>query len=467
MIKLCTVFLVSLVAISTHASNQTPDVTPILPQTGLPFRIKIETMPIQLPAGLHSGAYGTYKGLWIFIAGTKFGLHGFGPDPFPEEAQNRTIYVVDLAKGITYSRSLKDLSSGLTQGQIDTLSTISPQFYQSNNTLYLSGGYGIDSHSTTFGTKPTLSAIYLPGIIEWVFNGSNTGQTVARNLRQVNHPIFQITGGEMYPLNGITNLVFGQNFTGVYTDSSNGQYSEQVRRFKILDNGTTLGVTIYEAKPAVPNANYRRRDLNILPTFLTINNHLQEGLVVLGGVFTPTSGIWTVPVTINQDGQPFMANPSSPSTFKQGMNQYVTAATSLYSRKYQSVYHLLFGGISYGFYNNGVFEVDSEIPFINQVTTVKMDKLGHFSQYLMTNQYPVIISKGPNPGNPLLFGAGAYFIPQNILHYANGVLNLDNIRKPTIIGYIVGGIQSTVPNTSTDADSAASKYIFKVTLSPK
>src|SRR5258707_1143211 len=83
----------------------------------------------------------------------------------------------------------------------------------------------------------------------------------------------------------------------------------------------------------------------------------------------------------------------------------------------------------------GIFETDSEVPFINQVTTIQMDKNGNFTQYLMSGEYPVIPSTGSNPGNPLLFGAGAYFMPNNITQYANGVISLDAIRQPTVIGY--------------------------------
>ena len=165
-----------------------------------------------------------------------------------------------------------------------------------------------------------------------------------------------------------------------------------------------------------------------------------------------------------------MANPADPSTFKQGMNNYVCANLGLYSRKSGAMYTILFGGMSYGFFQNGIFETDSEIPFINQVTTVKIDKRGCFSQYLMDNEYPVILSTASNPGNVLLFGSNAIFIPANgleSLQYKNKVFKLDRIRKPLHIGYIVGGIQSTVPNTEEITDSAASPYIFKVILKPK
>jgi len=464
------VFAVLLLVITTSqvfaGDNQTDDLSPVLPASGVPFRIQIEKMNFELPVGLHSGVVGVYKGLWILIAGRTNGLHGFGLDPFPPSEQNTSIYVVNPTTGAVASRSLTDPGSGLSQEQIDTLSVTSPQAYQQDNTLYMTGGYGVDTGTGLFGTKPVLTAIWLPGIVDWVMDQKNKNYSVAKNIRQLVDPIFQISGGQMAKLGDLTQLMFGQNFTGVYTDISNGAYSEQVRQFKIKNTGGGLSVDIWPARPSTPNANFRRRDLNILPVILNSNNRLQYGFVAYSGVFTLATGVWTVPVIINPTGDPTMADPTLTTTFKQAMNHYVSASAGLYSRKYNSMYNIFFGGISYGFYSGGVFQTDNEIPFINQVTTVKIDQNGSFTQYLMDNEYPVILSTGVNPGNQLLFGAGAYFIPANIRQYSNSVISLDSLRGATVIGYIVGGIQSTVPDTSVDADSSASAYVFKVTLTP-
>lgn len=453
---------------SIHSSpNQTDTVSPVLPQTGLPFSIVIEQANFQLPVGFHSGVVGVYKGQWIFIAGRINGLHGFNPtNNFPADKQNTSIYVVNSATGAVSSRSLYDSSSGLTQQQIDTLSVTSPQGYQEVNTLFMSGGYGVDTASGTFGTKPVLTAIYLPGIVDWVTKPGNKHNNVVNNIQQISNPLFQITGGEMFKVGEITQLVFGQNFVGEYVDSSNGNYSQQVRQFKIKNVSGKLAVDIYNSKPSTPNPNFRRRDLNVVPALFNNNHHLQYGLVAYAGVFTLASGVWTVPVIIKDNSDPIMPDPTLSTTFKQAMNQYVCAVASLYSRKNNSMYHVFLGGISYGFFSGGTFQTDSEIPFINQVTTVQMDKNGNFTQYLMNNQYPVIPSTGSNPGNPLIFGAGAYFIANNVSQYPNGVISLDHIRQSTVIGYIVGGIQSTLPNTNVDSDSSASPYVFKVTLVP-
>lgn len=447
--------------------NQTDTLSPILSGSALPFQIVIEQASFRLPVGFHSGVVGVSKGKWIFIAGRINGLHGFGPDPFRPDQQNTSIYVVDFQTGAVNSRALNDPSSGLSQQQIDTLSVTSPQGHQEGDTLYMTGGYGVDNTTGRFGTKPVLTAFYLPGLIDWVIKGGAGNNSVIKNMRQLYNQQFQITGGRMYKLGNMTQLVFGQNFDGVYTDDSNGIYSQQVRQFVIKSVGGQLAADFYSSMPSLPNPNFRRRDLNVVPAMLKDNNNLlQYGLVAYAGVFTTPGGVWTVPVVINGVNDPVMADPNSPSSFKQGMNQYVCATASLYSGKHASNYHIFFGGISYGFYQNGVFTTDSEIPFINDVTTVRMDQNGNFTQYLMSNTYPKIVSTASNPGNTLLFGAGAYFIPNNIPQYPNKVINLDVIKQSTVIGYIVGGIQSTLANTNTQSDSAASPYVFKVILVP-
>ncbi len=452
--------------LNLFAQNQTPDLSPIFPGSSLPFTVSIELAEFMLPNGLHSFASAIYKDKWVIIAGRTNGLHGFGPgnNNFPPQQQNTVVYVIDPASGITYTKSLSDPSSGLSQQQIDTLSVTSPQSYQTKKRLYITGGYGVDTATGTFSTKDTLTAIDLKGIIQWVIN-PQPGETLASHIRQISDPIFQITGGFMdRTLHDRTLLIFGQDFEGFYSDNSNGAYSEQVRRFKIHDNGSKLSISSEKVFPETPDPNYRRRDLNVVPVMHKAFGFPMPGFVAFSGVFTIDTGVWTVPVLIDTKGHPKMADPSNPSTFKQGMNNYVCPTIGMFSDHSENMYVVFFGGISFGFFQNGVFTTDSEIPFINQVTTVQLDKHNKYTQFLMDAQYPVILSTQSNPGNPLLFGAGAGFFPVDDLPtYRNEVIKFDKLEhQPRLIGYIVGGIQSTLPNTNVNADSAASPYIFKV-----
>lgn len=458
--------------ICLFGANQTPDVTPILPPSNLPFSITIELADFSLPNGWHSGAVATWGERTLLITGRTNGLHGFDDKfpatNFPIPSQNRTVYVIDFKKEKVWQRSLSDPSSGLTQEQIDTLSVTSPQFYQSGRTLYITGGYGINSATGKMDTKSTLTAINVPELINWVVKSED--DSCAKQIRQTSHPLLQVTGGAMNQADphSPTLLFFGQNFRGYYDPDSNGSYTNQVRTFRIFDNGHTLAIGADEHQPEKHPA-YRRRDLNVVPIIRPGKPTPFPAYVALSGVFTKTTGIWTVPVIISKDGESFMPNPKKPSTFKQAMNNYASATAGLFSNKTKEMYLIIFGGMTFGYFENGVFKTDPEIPFTNEVTTIKIDKNNHFSQHLMDSQYPTILSSFPHSGNPLLFGAGAEFIPNKALAtYSNEVLALDHLLNESIqIGYIVGGIQSTVPDTKNITDSSASPYIFKVTLHPQ
>ena len=372
-------------AISTAQINQTALISPILFNSELPFKVCIQVdhdaqgNPFLLPNGLQGYSIGFYEGQWLILTGRTNGLHGFVPqgDNFPPPDQNRVIYVVDPDGKRAFTRSLQDPSSGLTQDQIDSLSVTSPQYDQVGNTLYITGGYGFRHSLNNYTTFDFLTAIDMPGLIHWVIQ-QTPGDTAAQHIRQISNPIFQITGGDMHQLgkNKPTLLVVGQDFEGAYESGLVTQvYSEQVRRFNIIDDGVHLSVEILPSKPSVRDPNLRRRDLNVVPS-IAKDRHgkLVQELLILSGVFTPTTGIWTIPVRVNADGDSAMANPADACTFKQGMNNYVCPAVGLYSKKTGDMFTILCGGASYAFIQNGVIQLDSEIPFINQVTTVRLDE---------------------------------------------------------------------------------------------
>lgn len=466
-------FLIILIDLSPlFCQNQTNTISPIYPSDSLPFQVSVETY-FSLPQGLHSYVFGVHEGKWLLLAGRTNGLHGFdnNVNNFPPNKQNTTVFVIDPETQEVWSKSLLDASSGLTQNQVDTLSVVSAQSYFVRNTLYVTGGYGVDTATGQMGTKAVLTAIDIPGLIHWVVN-PHKEETAAQHIRQISHPWVQVTGGYMAQVNDhlLTLLIFGQNFDGLYTVNSNGNYTQQVRPFRIIDNGKDL--YIETAKAEAPNPNYRRRDLNVVPTISKDSKgRYHESFVAFSGVFTIPGGAWTVPVIIRPNGSTFMANPNDPSTFKQGMNNYTCPTIGLFSKKTRDMYVVILGGITFGFFQGGVFSTDDELPFTNQITTVKIDPQGSFTQFIMKNEYPLILSTFSNPGNQLLFGAGGQFFPvEGLPTYSNGVFRLEKLEKaksPVLLGYIVGGIQSTLPNTNDRADSAASPYVFKVILTPQ
>ena len=215
----------------------------------------------------------------------------------------------------------------------------------------------------------------------------------------------QVTGGQMFPLDSHLRsvMVFGHNFTGKYSGNSNGKYVKKAQLFQIIDNGRDLRVQTRKSEN--PNSAYRRRDLNVLPMIL--GN--KRALVGFSGVFTEKKGCWTVPVEIYEDGTTNMDNPLNSETFKQSMNIYTCASSTIYSPSLDENYFILLGGITFRFFNGINFETDSRFPFNNQLTTIRRESSGNYKQYFMNDRYPVIKSTGPNPGNELLFGATAIF----------------------------------------------------------
>ena len=465
-------------ASTTAGQNQTATLSPITSGAGLAFRVAIDVAGFSLPSGIHSYVMGSANGKWLFLAGRTNGMHGFSnsKNNFPPAQQNTTVFVVDFAQQTVATRSLTDVGSGLTQPQVDSLSVTSAQSYQVGSTLYMAGGYGVDTATGRFSTKDAFTAIDVPGLMHWVVSPSPT-ETAAQHIRQIFDPIAQVTGGYMTRTrNKITLLVFGQNFQGFYVPSSNGAYTQQVRRFRVNDDGVRLSISSLPgggAVPTPPDPSFRRRDQNVVPV-ITPRHGFRSAWVALSGVFTLAGGIWTVPVAIDEAGFPSMADPALPKTFKQGMNNYTSATLGISSTS-GDMYAVLLGGISFGFFANGVFQTDPEIPFINQVTTVRIDPQGRFSQHLMDAQYPAILSTPADPVvacdgaaacTPLLFGAAAQLVPAaNLPAYDNGVLKLERFGPgPVVVGYVVGGIQSSLPNTNGPSDSGASPFIFTVTL---
>lgn len=455
---------------TVFGDNQTPTVDePAYPGKNFPFKIGIELTDFELPHGLQSYVVGLYDGKWLLLAGRTNGLHAFADndDNFPPQKQNKNVYVVDPMLGTVHTRSLESDHAGLKDWQVDLLSVTSPQFLQIDDKLYITGGYGVDSATGEFSTKPYLTAIDMPGLIDWVLH-ENSHDKASKHIRHLFNPIFQVTGGSMKQIgNHPILLIVGQNFKGFYTSDSNGEYTQQIRRFDIIDDGCKLDVKIHPSKPSGQDPNLRRRDLNVVRILRNIKGRLVEEIDILSGVFTDTGGIWTVPVRVDGNGNYFMPDPENSKTFKQGMNNYASATFGLYSTKKDDMYIVLLGGISFGFFQNGKFQTDAEIPFINQVTTINIDKKNKYKQFIMDAEYPTILATRANPGNPLLFGAGAQFIvSDNVALLTHNIIDFEALESAGTnhipIGYIVGGIASSVPNTTSRFDTKASPYIFRV-----
>ena len=67
------------------------------------------------------------------------------------------------------------------------------------------------------------------------------------------------------------------------------------------------------------------------------------------------------------------------------------------------------------------------------------------------------------------YGASSGFFANDALStYCNGVLRLNKLAGPTVVGYMYGGSYSTVSGTTTNtfSQTGASNQVFQITLTP-
>jgi hypothetical protein len=122
------------------------------------------------------------------------------------------------------------------------------------------------------------------------------------------------------------------------------------------------------------------------------------------------------------------------------------------------MFTIFLGGISlydYSF-STGQLTADTELPFVNDVTTLMQGANGVSQEFEMPSQLPG------------LYGAEAsFFAAPGLPQYANGVIQLDGLSQATTLGYLFGGIHSTVPNTTDPASqTSATSALFRVVLVP-
>jgi hypothetical protein len=461
--------LLACVAAPVQAQNPLGVYTPIELNPTLPYRVELREYSMgtaDLPT-LHSFAAGHYDGKWIMISGRTNGLHGFDggfflENNFPPQSQNRDVWVLDLATKESWHRSLDDPTSGLTEEQVLSLATTNNQFYDKGNTLYVTGGYGVLEDGVDYGTFDALSAIDMPGLGDWVINGNGSA---AEHIRQIHDPAFKVTGGAMYDVAGRTHIVFGQDFDGIYTPFGNGTYTNQVRSFDIVDDGTTLSVE--NIASTTPDPNYRRRDLNVVPVLRPDGAGGETaGLVALSGVFTAAGDPWTVPVEIDAEGNPTMADPGDPATFQQGMNNYHSSKVGFYSEATGEMHEVLFGGISLQYLDpdTQTIETDFNLPFVNDITSVVIAADGTYSQNHL-GFFPELFD---TQNRQLRLGANSEFLlSDGVPTLDNGVIDFDALAAgENSLGFIYGGIIANAPHVRSNPAglSSASNHIFEVVL---
>jgi hypothetical protein len=462
-------FFICLAAIG-HSQHQTVLDPPLVGGT-LPYSItlrEISLSPAAVPT-LHSVAAGKWDGQWVLLAGRSAGLHGLtGQNAFDPQFENRSVWIIDPVNKQSWSKSLLETNpaSGLTADVVDSLSSVNTQFHQTGERLVIVGGYGYKRSVADHRTYDTITFIDLPGLMAWVKQPAGAETTQAANhIRQIRNTYFQVTGGSLEKLHGEYQLIMGQNYSGRYRPFLNGVYTNQVRRFQVVEGptGPTVPVESMLATPQV--AEYRRRDLNIA-TVLEAGaqpGEFLERAVVYSGVFTPDNGVWTVPVVVAPGGVVTMADPAAPDTLRQGFQVYHCAKVGLFHRATREMHMVMFGGITILERDavTGTFTRDDQAPLTNQCGVVIRRADGSFKQHFLETRFPLILT----PDNKeLRFGTNAEFFPAAGLPMLHPkVIDLAAIGRETVIGHIFGGI---IADAGNGGNTGASGRVFEVVLTP-
>ena len=298
-----------------------------------------------------------------------------------------------------------------------------------------------------FTTYDTLTSLSVSGMANALIN--HTSVTAGSGIQQISDPRFAVTGGEMLANQGTTYLVLGQTFQGGYAfpPTALQTYTNEIRSFQI-STSPTLAISNYQALR--DPVNFRRRDGNAGPT---LNSSGQTGLSYFGGVFTePTSSGYGSPIAVDSNGVAQVV-----SNYQQFFSQYHTANVPLFDASTGSMFTIFLGGIGL-YYNTGgqLTGPSVDLPFVDAVTSFATSANGSDQEFIMS----------PLPG---LFGAEAGFFASPDLPSAdNGVIQLDQLTGPTIVGYMFGGIFSQVPDPggSGPGQSGSSNQVFAITVTP-
>jgi hypothetical protein len=414
-------------------------------QSILYFTVEPMQLNFRVPA-LHSFAFGSYNGNWIFIGGQKGGFHGTSnnPVPFGPTLANDSIWVLNMSQQ-------KSWSMAVAPAWRSVLSATNMAYCQVGNLLYMCGGY-----TNTDGTKPfnitsnVLLEIDLSQLVSIVQSDNKNVKIDGAVTNQVTSPFVQVTGGNMLFSNGYFYLVGGQNYNSQYSSGRTGLYTNAIRTFKFQQGNLT------DTSSLVDSINLHRRDMNVVEGI--ISNRATA--IIYGGVFTKRDDAFRSPVIINGMGTP---NPSiTVDSFQQQVNQYSCAVASIADPNVPVAVTSFFGGISHLMYDKDssklvVGDHGISMPFSNMASTIATGGgINNSKEYIQVPPYAPLL--------PKFLGANAIFIPLPAYSMADNSMILDASKIPdnaagkAMVGYVFGGIISNGPTSGTTAKGFVPTY---------
>lgn len=472
----------------------------------VPYRLTLKPFEIAGLPGLHSVAQAVYQGKLVIVTGRTNGMHDFPPQrkagliwSFPPEKANDRVYVVDLAhRKLLGSAPVNDLPPRIAL----QLRATSTQSFSKDGRLYIAGGYGTTPDGKSMRTLDQVLAIDLAALIETVQAGGRLDtQFARRHIHVGDHPALAVTGGGIEQLGSRTLLVFGHMFNGLYTTDggvAQQEYSQSVRAFELLlseeleDGLPTVKVKYLGKCPdppldspqPLPDGPFHRRDYS-LAKVLAPGGSPRTG--AFGGVFKGgrMEGYLT-PVYITPSSDTASCVPGGPSLgftlaedtgASQLLSQYESVLIPVYAAGRKAMYTTSFGGISQFYWDapSRTLRQDAPdfsknppvdgLPFINSVSTLRTGGPGNGDFLHVDERFPPAGGEPRCPAVAPYLGANSWFVMADGLPLDHGAILLDRLAAPTVIGYIFGGIASTLPYPG--KATCASNRVYAVTLDPR
>lgn len=399
------------------------------------FHITLEKIEIPDFPGLQSAAVGQVDEKIVLLGGRSDGLHRRQPfAAFLPDGKNPNIVVLIPSTGIFLSVPISSLPSA----QQEQLAATNIQFYQEGPWLYLVGGYGFSVTADDHITHPLLTVVRLDSLVEAIM----ANESILPWFQSVSDQQFAVSGGQLVKQGEVFYLAGGHRFDGRYNPMNHPTfvqtYTNAIRRFKVnIDNDSLMVTHLPEWHDEV---NLQRRDYNLVPQIFP-DGH--QGFTMFSGVFAPVIDLPYLN-SVDFDSTGFVVN----NSFQHRLNQYHCAKLGLYDAVNNQMQTVFFGGIAQFYFDqNGQFLQDDNVPFVRTIGRITRQPDGSVFEEKI----------GALPG---LLGAGAEFIPLNGLPMVpgTGIIQFDQLSgDSSLLGYIVGGIESDLPNVFFDNQEEQSR----------
>jgi hypothetical protein len=391
------------------------------------YSLSISPSSITSSPALHSGAFAVHSGKWIFLGGRIDGLHIMQSNQaFPANNRNDSIFVVDPVSNLSMAADATQLPDPI----YEALCSANMQFYQDADHLYMIGGYGKEAIQNNWITFHSLISVDLPCLLMNI----NSASPISSCFRQVIDSNMAVAGGMLEKIDSTYYLVFGHRFDGRYARNTTvggftQTYTHEIRKFEILDDGTNLSISNYRVESDTNN--FHRRDLNLVPQFYPNGEY---GFTAFGGVFQKNADLpFLTPIDITSDSTIHQ------SGFNQNLSQYTSAVMPVFDSLDNSMQTFFFGGMSLYTLDtvSGNLIQDTLVPFVKTISKISRESNGTLTEFKLPVEMPALI------------GSNAIFIPKDsvpLMH--NWIINLNKLSGLTHVGYIVGGIESDLPNVA-------------------